>query len=118
VLKWLGEQNPTYVAVLSTAVVVVLVFLVADLIGWLGVGLVGLLGLVLAYRTEITEGSVSGDWRVGVAVLRRQLEQQSNDDPRRRRSEGARLKRTLAIVKAVFLAVTVLGFVMFGSGLT
>jgi hypothetical protein len=118
VLKWLSEQNPTYVAVLSTAIVVVLVFLAANFIGWLGVGLLGLVGLVLAYRIEITEGNVSGDWRVGVMVLRRQLEEQSRDHPKKRRAEAARLQRTLAVLKAISLAVTLLGFVIFGSGLT
>ncbi len=108
-LKWLGEQELGNVAAVATAAVFALVFFLADVISWFGVGLVGLAGLVLAHRFELSEGSVAGGFATP-DLYRKQLEEQAREDPRKRAADAGARQRMLSIMKTISLAVAALGF--------
>ncbi len=108
-LKWLGEQDPGHVAAATTAPVFALVFFLAGVIGWFGVGLAGLAGLVLAHRIELSEGSVAGGFATP-DLYRKQLEEQAREDPRKRAADAGARQRMLSIMKTVAVAVAALGF--------
>ncbi len=108
-LKWLGEQDPGHVAAGATAAVIALVFFLASVIGWLGVGLVGLAGLVLAQRIEIGESGVAGGFATP-DLYRKQIEAQAHEDPRKRGASASAREKALLIMKTISLAVAALGF--------
>ncbi len=109
-LKWLGEQDPGHVAAGATAAVFALVFFLADVIGWFGVGLVGLAGLVLAHRFELAEGNVAGGFDTTADVYREQIEEQASGDQRGRAASASAREKAVSIVKTISLAVAALGF--------
>ena len=109
-LKWLDEQDPGHVAAGATAAVFALVFFLAGVIGWFGVGLVGLAGLVVAHRIELGESSVAGGFGATPDLYRKQLEEQAGEDPRKRAADAGARQRMLSIMKTISLAVAALGF--------
>ncbi len=109
-LKWLDEQDPGHVAAGATAAVFALVFFLAGVIGWLGVGLVGLAGLVLAHRIELSEGSVAGGFGGTPDLYRKLLEEQAREDPGKRAADAGTRQRMLSLLKTISLAVAALGF--------
>ena len=108
VLKWLDQQDPTYAATLASRAVFGLVIFLAGVIGWFGVGLVGLAGLVLAHRIELSQGSVAGGFATP-DLYRKQLEEQAREDPRKRAADAGARQRMLLIMKTVAVAVAALG---------
>ncbi|MCH9020407.1 MAG: hypothetical protein IIA73_08595 [Proteobacteria bacterium] len=109
-LKWLDEQDPGHVAAGATAAVFALVFFLASVIGWFGVGLVGLAGLVLTHRIELSEGGVAGGFGATRDLYRKQLEEQAREAPRKRAADAGARQRMLSIMKTISLAVAALGF--------
>lgn len=109
-LKWLDEQNPGHVAAGATAAVFALVFFLAGVIGWFGVGLVGLAGLVLAHRIKLSEGSVAGGFDTTADVYREQIEDQAGGDQRGHAASAGAREKAISIVKTISLAVAALGF--------
>ncbi|WNJ98263.1 hypothetical protein L2D14_10295 [Thalassospiraceae bacterium LMO-JJ14] len=87
--------------------------------GWLGVGFVGLLGLMISHRAEIFDDCSDPHERASAQVTdmyARQLENKrlDNHDARRRR-EGEALQRHIMhrVINAVFAAILMLGGSMF-----
>ena len=109
-LKWLGEQDPGHFAAGATAAVCALVFFVAGVIGWRGVGLVGLAGLVLAQRFELAEGNDGGGLDAAADVDREQIEDQAGGDQRGHAASADTREQAISIVKTISLAVAALGF--------
>ncbi len=109
-LKWLGEQDPGHVAAGATAAVFALVFFLADVIGWFGVGLVGLAGLVLAHRFELAEGNVAGGFDTTADVYREQIEEQARGNQRDHAASASAREKAVSIMKTISLAAAALGF--------
>ncbi len=109
-LKWLDEQDPGHVAAGATAAVFALVFFLADVIGWFGVGLVGLAGRGLAHRFELAEGSVAGGFSATPDLYRKQLEEQARGDQHDRAASASEREKAVSIMKTISLAVAALGF--------
>ncbi len=109
-LKWLGEQDSWHVAAGAIAAVFALVFFLADVIGWFGVGLVGLTGLVLAQRFELAEDNVAGGFDTTADVYREQIEEQARGDQRDRAASASAREKAVSIMKTISLAVAALGF--------
>ena len=85
-----------------------------SLVGWFGIGSVGLLGLVISTNIDLHSGSGGGD----VLLYARQLEEtrKSLGSPEQKvaaAAERAKMSRTLKLINSVFIAMTVLGFWFF-----
>ncbi len=109
-LKWLGEQDPGHVAAAATAAVFALVFFLADVIGWLGVELVGFAGMAIALSLELAKGNVAGGFDTTADVYREQIEEQARGDQRDRAASASAREKAVSIVKTISLAVAALGF--------
>ncbi len=109
-LKWLGEQELGNVAAVATAAVFALVFFLADVIGWLGVELVGFAGLALALSLELAKGNVAGGFDTTADVYREQIEEQARGDQRDRAASASAREKAVSIMKTISLAVAALGF--------
>lgn len=92
-----------------------------SMIGWLGIGIVGLLGLLISTTVALHGGHAladSGFGSGGVPMFARQLEEarKSESSPEQKMAaaaERARRARTLYLINAIFTAMTVLGFWLF-----
>lgn len=101
----------------------VVVFLVSTLafvfVGWLGIALVGLMGLYISTRIELNDGNAVADFDYGassVRMLARQIKQQQNashQDREQQDKERKQRKHLIYIMNTVWLAMIGLGFVMF-----
>ncbi len=109
-LKWLGEQDPGHVAAGATVAVFALVFFLADVIGWLGVELVGFAGLALALSVELAKGNVAGGFNTTADVYREQIEEQARGNQRDHAASASAREKAVSIVKTISLAVAALGF--------
>ena len=88
--------------------------------GWLGIGLIGLLGLVITTRVDLHGGHAVGDvghGASGVGLLAKQIEaREAHSSPEQRMAEAAeRAKRSrgLYILNTVLICMTVFGFGLF-----
>ncbi|MEX0695065.1 MAG: hypothetical protein WD075_11520 [Rhodospirillales bacterium] len=87
--------------------------------GWLGVGFVGLVGLVISFRSEMFTHDGDPHERASTHVVRMQTLQiknrlHDNDDAIRRRQGEDQQRRTFyRVINAVFAAITALGGAMF-----
>ncbi len=87
--------------------------------GWLGVGFVGLLGLLISMRAEIFENSGDPHERAShhaVHMLARQKENERLESPdERRRREGETMQRYVfhRVINTIFAAILLLGGTMF-----
>lgn len=90
-------------------------------IGWLGVGIVGLIGLVVSTSVALHGGHAPAGGDLGgsgVPMLARQIEEarKSHSSPEQKMAaaaERSRGARTLYFVNTVFIAMTGLGFGLF-----
>ena len=105
---------------------VVMSFLVAAAIvfghayfGWLGVGLVGLLGLVISMRAEMFEDCADPHERAGADMLNlyaRDLENrrtESSESPMRRQGESFQRYVMHRVINTIFAAIAMLGGAMY-----
>jgi len=91
------------------------------LIGWLGIGIAGLLGMLVATNIALRDGHAVADGGFGsgdVPMYARQLReaQEAQSSPEQKMAAAAerrRRARTLSLVNSVFIAMAVLGFWMF-----
>ena len=87
--------------------------------GWMGVGFVGLVGLMISMRAEIFEHSGDPHERASthtVEMLARQRANESMENPdAQRRRDGEALQRYVfhRVINAVFAAILMLGGSMF-----
>lgn len=86
--------------------------------GWIGVGFVGLMGLVISMRAEIFEHSGDPHERASTHTVQMLAKQQENErfenpDARRRR-EGEALQRYVfhRVINTIFAAILMLGGAM------
>ena len=103
----------------------VVVFLVSTLafvfVGWLGIALVGLMGLYISTRIELNDGNAVADFDYGassVRMLARQIKQQQNashQDREQQDKERKQRKHLIYIMNTLWLAMIGLGFVMFST---
>lgn len=92
-----------------------------SLIGWLGIGTIGLFGLLISTTIALHGGHALADSGFGsgdVPMYARQLEEarKSRSSPEQKMAaaaEQAKRARTLYLINAVFAAMTVLGFWLF-----
>lgn len=87
--------------------------------GWLGVGLVGLIGLVIANRVALDAGrAVPGSdfGSAGVGIVTRQLEEEHRTPPEQRAARWAEQDKRSAVVyfvNTIAIALAALGLAMF-----
>ncbi len=116
--------NPRHDKTLVIAVVIALLGTVLAArvafayVGWLGVGLAGLLGLLISVRLDATGGAASASIPTshGVSSFARQLDERKRLNPEQMLAETARTshrKRALYLVNTCCLAMMGLGFTMF-----
>ncbi|MDJ0949363.1 MAG: hypothetical protein QNJ94_10615 [Alphaproteobacteria bacterium] len=115
--KWIVAQGPTFQALLITALAAVAAALAFSVMGWIGVGLLGLAGLIVAVRIDLTEDKVAGDMTLGSTAYVRQVEELARRDPRQRAAEAATRDIALTVLKTVagILAAIGLGLFIFGG---
>jgi len=85
-----------------------------SLVGWFGIGTVGLFGLMISTNIDLHSGFGSGN----VPLYARQLEEtrKSLGSPEQKMAaaaERAKTSRTLKLINSVFIAMIVLGFWFF-----
>ena len=95
--KWIVAQGPTFQALLITAVAAVAAALAFSVLGWIGVGLLGLAGLLVAVRVDLTEDSVAGDMTRGAHVFEKQVQELARQDPRKRAAAAATRRRAAVL---------------------
>ena len=117
-IKWLRAESSAWV--LGAALLSVVSALAYWQVGWLGVGLVGLVGLIITTRLDLHGGHavVDSDHGSGaVPLLAKQLDARTSGvSPEQRMAEAAeraRRSRGLYIVNTVLIAMTVFGFGLF-----
>ena len=114
--KWLSAQGPTFNAILITALAVIAGVFAFSFVGWLGVALLGLVGLFLAVRIDLNKDSVDGDMTMGGAGYTKQVEEMAKRDPRERQTESASRAKAVAVLKGVGIALFVFGSAMLVLG--
>jgi hypothetical protein len=90
-------------------------------VGWLGIALVGLLGLTISSRMDINDGHAVAVFDYGsssVHMLARQIEQQQNARHQHREQQDAdrhQRKQLIYLMNTLWLAMLGLGFAMFSA---
>jgi len=106
---------------LGAAVLAGLSALAYAVVGWLGIGILGLAGLLISTNLSLQGGHALADGDLGgggVPLLARQIEEarKSQASPEQKMAaaaERSRRARTLYLVNTVFIAMTALGFGLF-----
>ena len=92
-----------------------------SMVGWLGIGIIGLMGLVISTTIDLHSGNAMADSGFGsgdVPMYARQLEEARNSQssPEQKKAaaaEQAKRSRTLGLLNLVFIAMSVVGFWIF-----
>lgn len=88
-------------------------------VGWLGVGLLGLIGLLVSLRLDLHGGHAVPDTDEGttaVGLYARQLEEKARSSPDQRladRVRRAEREQLLYVINTICMALIVFGFYMF-----
>ncbi len=116
-LKWIAAQGPTFQALLIVAVSAVAAALAFSVLGWIGVGLLGLAGLLIAVRVDLTADTVAGDLRGSSHLYARQVQELARKDPRKKAAEAAARHTALTVLRTVagVIAAMGMGMVLFGG---
>lgn len=105
--------------VLGLAVTAPLLALLYGMLGWLGVGILGMAGLFISSRIELQGGYVVFDAshvETSVNLLARQMEarqRQTRDQKREEAENRAERTKWLYVLNTICLALALLGFTMF-----
>ena len=108
--KWLVAQGPTFNAALITALTMIPALLAFSMLGWLGVGLLGVMGLLIAVKVDLYEDGVAGDMTRMNTVYREQLAERARRDPQQVALEARARARVLQVVRLIFGALAAAGF--------
>ena len=108
--KWLVAQGPTFNAALITALTMIPALLAFSILDWLGVGLLGVIGLLIAVKADLNEDAVAGDMTRMNTVYREQLAERARRDPQQVAAEAQARARVLQVVRLIFGALAVTGF--------
>lgn len=90
-------------------------------VGWLGIALIGIMGLYVSTRLDLHDGNAVADFDYGssaVHMLARQIEQQRNashQDREQQDIERKQRKHLIYLMNTLWLAMIGLGFVMFAT---
>ncbi|NQV99595.1 MAG: hypothetical protein HQ483_07845 [Rhodospirillales bacterium] len=112
-------HSMVFAVVVIGGLVVVAAALAFVFVGWLGIALVGLMGLYVSTRIDLNDGNAVADFDYGassVRMLALQIEQQrlAGDHDRAQNAHDRRMRKTLIyLMNTVWLAMMALGFVMF-----
>ena len=115
--KWLVTQGPAFNAALITALTMIPTLLAFSILGWLGVGLLGVIGLSIAVKVELHEDAVAGDMTRMNKVYREQLAERARRNPNQVAAEALARARVLKVVRLVFGALTATGFGIYAISL-
>ena len=117
-IKWLRADSSAWI--LGAALLSALSALAYWQVGWLGIGLVGLVGLIITTRIDLHGGHAvvdSGQGSSAVPMLAKQLEaQESNTSPEQRiaqAEERAKRGRILYVINTVLIGMIAFGFGLF-----
>ena len=108
--KWLVAQGPTFNAALITVVTMIPALLAFSILDWLGVGLLGVIGLLIAVKVDLHEDAVAGDMTRMSMVYREQLAERARRDPQQVAADAQARARVLQVVRLIFGALAVAGF--------
>ncbi|MFQ5775382.1 MAG: hypothetical protein ACE5GS_12750 [Kiloniellaceae bacterium] len=113
-------RSETAAWVLGMVVVGVLALVAFSQVGWLGIGLVGLVGLLISVRLDLHGGRAVADishGSSGVRMYARQLaEEESRSSPEQKMAaaeERAKRSRVLYLINTVWIAMIAFGFGLF-----
>jgi uncharacterized membrane protein len=114
------QRHSFWVAVLLWVLVALFAAVVSfSYIGWLGVGLLGLIGLLVSIRLDLHGGHAvpdTGQGTTAVELYAKQLEEQARSSPdqiladKARRAERSKL---LYLINTVCMCLIIFGFYMF-----
>ena len=114
------QRNAFWAAVLFWVVVALIAAVVSfSYIGWLGVGLLGLIGLLVSIRLDLHGGHAvpdTGQGSTAVDLYAKQLEEKARSSPdqmladKERRAERSKL---LYLINTVCMCLIIFGFYMF-----
>ena len=108
-LKWLADQGPTFNAVLITTLTMIPVLFAFGLAGWPGVSVLGLTGLMIAVRFDMTEDAAAGDFTRQPYVYEAQVQERARRNPLQAAAEARSRAGVLSVVYLVFGTVAGLG---------
>lgn len=108
--KWLVAQGPAFNAALITALTMIPTLLAFSILGWLGVGLLGVIGLSVAVKVDLHEDAVAGDMTRMNKVYREQLAERARRSPNQVAAEAQARARVLKVARLIFGALAVTGF--------
>ncbi len=108
--KWLVAQGPTFNAALITALTMIPTLLAFSVLGWLGVGLLGVIGLLIAVKFDLHEDAVAGDMTRMTKVYREQLAERARRNPQEVAAEARARAQVLQVVRLIFGALAATGF--------
>ena len=114
------QRRAFWLAVLFWVVVALVVAVVSfTYIGWLGIGLLGLIGLLVTTRLDLHGGHAvpdTGQGTTAVDLYARQLEEKARSSPDQMLADKARRaarSKLLYIINTVCMCLIILGFYMF-----
>lgn len=92
-----------------------------SLVGWIGTGIIGLIGLVISANITLSSGNALAAGELGsadVSMYARQLDEarRSQSSPEQKMAAmaaQARRSKVLYLINSVFIAITALGFGLF-----
>ena len=117
----IGRQRRAFWMAVLLWVVIALVAAVVSFtyIGWLGVGLLGLIGLLVSTRLDLHGGHAvpdTGQGTTAVDLYARQLEEQARSSPDQMLADKARRaarSKLLYVINTICMCLIVFGFYMF-----
>ncbi|MGF1611251.1 MAG: hypothetical protein ACFCUQ_17750 [Kiloniellales bacterium] len=116
---WVPDRREWIAIGLGVALAVALALLLFAFVGWLGVGLVGLIGLVITSRVALSGGHAvpeSDFGSTGVGIVARQMEEAARMPPEQRAGRWAEQEKRSAVlyfVNTICIALAALGFALF-----
>ena len=116
---WEPDRREWIAIAAGLAVAVALALFLFGLVGWLGVGLVGLIGLMISSRVALDDGRAVPDsdfGSTGVGIVAGQMEEEHRIAPEQRVARWAEQEKRSAIVYFVntsAIALAVLGLTLF-----
>src|SRR3954447_1415667 len=118
---WEPDRREWIAIALGLAVALALAWVLFGHVGWLGVGLVGLIGLMISSQVTLHGGRAVPDsdyGSTGVGIVARQMEEEHRLPPDQRAARWAEQEKRSAVlffVNTIGIAVSRLGFPLFGG---
>jgi hypothetical protein len=116
---WEPDRREWIVIALGLVVALALAWFLFGHVGWLGVGLVGLIGPVISSQVALHGGRAVPDSDFGstdVGIVARQIEEEHRLPPDQRAARWAEQQKRSAVlyfVNTIGIALAVLGFTLF-----